>query len=402
MQNTSEPNQAPTIKKRFRRDDGLGRLRAATGVYYDLQRLRLATENRGRPRTAEESAPALTPADQAFFKSNSKAMAGLEKDAALHIAECLKGVPIWEEYLKHVRGLGPVMGAVLITGFDIHSSDKPSSYWQHAGLGMVQGPDGYRIQRRERGVKANYNPEMKTRLLGVLSGTLMKAYSLDSKGYFFWTGQSCKQKKLTPGEFCPVCREIWEKEQAEAALQAAAIAAGGKPKKAAKKATKKSKKAEAQAEAPEELDESLEVKEDEAICAHRSKQYVDPRRIPVWRKVADDRKHRRNHQLLAVCMCCNGTGRAKSEAKEGEEEGKTVKCWNCDGTGGPAPWGKSDMHRLRDALRYMIKMFVLDFIREWKALEGLPLRAPYEEEKLGLAHSVAMPHPNPEYHGNLD
>lgn len=396
MQNTSDNTQAPIQTKRFRRDDGLGRLRAACGVYYDLQRLRIATANRGRPKTENESAPALTPADQGFFDASAKGILGLEKDAVKHIEECIEGIPIWEDYLTHIRGLGPVMGAVLITGFDIHSSDKPSSYWQHAGLGMVQGPNGYQIQKRQRGVKANYNPELKTRLLGVLSSVLMKAYSLDEKGYFYWTGQTCKQKKLTPDEFCPVCRPIWEKEQAAKAAEAAALAAGEKPKAKAKKkaAPKKAKKGAKAAEVEEPIEEPTE-EEGKPICVHRIKIRVDPRKTPVWRKVADDRRHRRQNQLVAVCMCCNGTGRAKSETKEGEEA-KFVKCWNCDGTGGPAPWGHSEAHRMRDALRYMVKMFILDFIKYWKGLEGLPLRPPYEEEKLGIPHSVAMPLPRPE------
>jgi hypothetical protein len=49
--------------------------------------------------------------------------------------------------------------------------------------------------------------------------------------------------------------------------------------------------------------------------------------------------------------------------------------------------GVSDGHRHRMALRYMIKMFLLDVWREWRAAEGLDVRAPYQEEYLGHKHA---------------
>lgn len=38
------------------------------------------------------------------------------------------------------------------------------------------------------------------------------------------------------------------------------------------------------------------------------------------------------------------------------------------------------------AMRYMIKMFLLDLYKVWRALEGLPVSPPYSESKLGLRH----------------
>jgi hypothetical protein len=34
----------------------------------------------------------------------------------------------------------------------------------------------------------------------------------------------------------------------------------------------------------------------------------------------------------------------------------------------------------------MIKLFLQDLWREWRALEGLPIVAPYHEDKLGIFH----------------
>ncbi len=109
----------------------------------------------------------------------------------------------------------------------------------------------------------------------------------------------------------------------------------------------------------------------------------------AWKKVYDGRKHRRQHQMVALCMGCGGTGRRKGIIKgedgKTEEKGKEVECWNCGGTGGPAPWGRDDKHRHLDATRYMVKMFLLELWKQWRTIEGLPVRESYAVEKLGMA-----------------
>jgi hypothetical protein len=44
-------------------------------------------------------------------------------------------------------------------------------------------------------------------------------------------------------------------------------------------------------------------------------------------------------------------------------------------------------HRDRAAKRYMIKMFLKDLYVAWRTIEGLPVRAPYQEEYLGHKHN---------------
>src|SRR3990172_9068293 len=40
------------------------------------------------------------------------------------------------------------------------------------------------------------------------------------------------------------------------------------------------------------------------------------------------------------------------------------------------------------ALRYMIKMFLIDLYATWRTLEGLPVSKPYHEAKLGIKHAA--------------
>ena len=46
-------------------------------------------------------------------------------------------------------------------------------------------------------------------------------------------------------------------------------------------------------------------------------------------------------------------------------------------------------HQDKAAKRYMIKMFLRDLYVQWRTIEGLPVRAPYQEEYLGHKHGVA-------------
>lgn len=99
-----------------------------------------------------------------------------------------------------------------------------------------------------------------------------------------------------------------------------------------------------------------------------------------WREHYDNYKHRKQHTLVDQCAGCDGKGKAK------KGEGKGKKCKNCNGTGGPAPWGESDGHRHRAAMRYMTKMFLAELWKEWRAAEDLEVKAPYAEAVLGRVH----------------
>ena len=50
---------------------------------------------------------------------------------------------------------------------------------------------------------------------------------------------------------------------------------------------------------------------------------------------------------------------------------------------------KSKGHRHNMAIRYMIKMFLIDLYNEWRALEGLPVAPTYTEAKLRKVHGKA-------------
>jgi hypothetical protein len=104
------------------------------------------------------------------------------------LGHVLKGVPIYDEFLLGVKGVGPAMAGVIVSEIDIFKAKYPSSLWSYAGLDVA--PDGQGRSRKkehlvdqeyidkegEIGIKKGitFNPFLKTKLVGVLGGSFLK------------------------------------------------------------------------------------------------------------------------------------------------------------------------------------------------------------------------------------
>jgi len=104
------------------------------------------------------------------------------------IQEELENFPIWTEYLKNIRGVGPAMAGIIISEFDIEKAKHISAFWKYAGLDVAEDGKG-RSRREEHLVPKEYvdkkgelktrmsitfNPLVKTKLTGVLAGVLIR------------------------------------------------------------------------------------------------------------------------------------------------------------------------------------------------------------------------------------
>jgi len=255
-------------------------LRQSVRHFYDLQKLRIQSGNRTGTETvilSEEHKRSIT--IQSFLLDE------LEKQALSNIRRLLKSWPIYDEWLKKQKGVGPTMSGVLLAEIDITRCDTPSALWAYCGLAVKDG----KAARRTKGEKCGFNPWLKSKVLKVLGDCMIKSKS-------------------------------------------------------------------------------------------------------SWRDHYDNYKNRKENQLVDVCMACNGTGKVSktdddddTNGKEKNGKGKKV-CSNCGGTGGPAPWGASKMHRHNAAMRKMVKMFLLELWTTWRELEGLEVVPPYSEAMLGRQH----------------
>jgi len=114
-----------------------------------------------------------------------------EESMGSSIAKMVETFPIWDSFLKGVRGCGPLMAAVCISELDPHKAKYASSFWKYAGLDV--GPDGRgRSKRSEHLIKVTYttrkgeeaerlsityNPFLKTKLMGVLGTSFLRSAS---------------------------------------------------------------------------------------------------------------------------------------------------------------------------------------------------------------------------------
>jgi len=127
-----------------------------------------------------------------------------EREHFRHIGETLETIPIWQHWLSGQRGIGPAMGAVLISYFDVNRAERPSQFFAIAGLdvgpGLVTDPDNKlaRSRRKEHLIEREYvsksgeiktklsttfDPWLQSRLLGVLGSSLMRLGSPYKKYY---------------------------------------------------------------------------------------------------------------------------------------------------------------------------------------------------------------------------
>jgi len=115
----------------------------------------------------------------------------LEADEIRHfkrLEQVLEDFPIYTEFLKGVRGIGPAMAGVIISEIDISKAHYPSSLWKYCGLDVADDGKG-RSRKTEHLVKVKYvnsdgeeaernsitfNPFLKTKLVGVLASSFIK------------------------------------------------------------------------------------------------------------------------------------------------------------------------------------------------------------------------------------
>lgn len=140
------------------------RLRILVEAYYDLQKLRISEANRLQ---MYDSFGMLTPLQSAKFQEIVNDLKRDEQRVAKLARDELKGIPVWMSWLRHIKGVGPIMGAGLIAWVDdIGRFDTVSKLWQYSGFGKPG-------QKRVHGEKGNWNPRMRTHTWKIIKQILM-------------------------------------------------------------------------------------------------------------------------------------------------------------------------------------------------------------------------------------
>jgi hypothetical protein len=110
----------------------------------------------------------------------------------------LRGERIWSEFLLGVRGVGPLMGGVILSEIDITKCNSISALWAYCGLDVVVTTDEKTGEIKEEGrskkshhlkpktyidregavketVGITFNPFLKTKMVGVLGTSFLRS-----------------------------------------------------------------------------------------------------------------------------------------------------------------------------------------------------------------------------------
>jgi len=101
----------------------------------------------------------------------------------------LEEIKIYRLFLKDVKGIGPILGGVIVAEIDIHRAKHPSSLWKFAGLDVAEDGRGRGKYKDhcvtvDGSLKRTYNGFLKTKLIGVLAPSFLRSKSPYSEIYY--------------------------------------------------------------------------------------------------------------------------------------------------------------------------------------------------------------------------
>ena len=174
-------------------------MRGLLETYYDIQKVRIALGNQIFSKVNGLS-------EQAQLHLKDKVLSFLqasEKNLQAFMRASLRHEPIWKEWLKNVKGIGPVLGSALVSYLEpIERFPTISKLWRYSGYACING----KVERREKGQQIHFNPRVKT-ICWLIGESFVK-----SKGYYRKLYEEYRKKydeKWKTPEDCgsPICKK---------------------------------------------------------------------------------------------------------------------------------------------------------------------------------------------------
>ncbi len=282
----------------------------------------------------------------------------------------LEKYPIWTNFLKDLRGTGPLMSGVIVSEIDITKANTPSALHAYAGLDVLtwfeckkkfqpNAPEKLR-KRHPDGYKTNGPAvtgwDKDWFMLSDLEGNQLGLYGLpapNTKG--LGEGRCKKPHHLVPKTY--VSRKTGEIVETTGItfnpfLKTKMVGVLG--------------------------DVLIKLNPDYKGIYDRYKEYIKNRDDNITRyyirasKTSDNLAGPYYDKARAEEILAEMNGK-----KSGKETVTDIKGYKIFEEKGRSP---GHIHKM--ANRYMIKCFLTDLWVEWRTLEGLPVCAPYADEKL--------------------
>jgi len=156
-------------------------MRARIALYDDVQKIRISAQHRIRQLGLE-------------LEDWLEDVRHLESEMKEHIESEVSTEAIWDEWLSHVKGIGPIMAGRLIATFGYcETFENPGKMYTLAGLHVEEG----KAPRRRAGRKTGWNPRVRA-LAWKLSRQLIMARGVYARLYKLFKQQ--EQEKNKPRE----------------------------------------------------------------------------------------------------------------------------------------------------------------------------------------------------------
>lgn len=276
----------------------------------------------------------------------------LEKHEDQHfrrLGTILNGYPIYAEFLKGVKGVGPAMAGVIISEIDIHKAKYPSSLWAYAGLDVVSSWHLIDVSV-ERGTAP---PDIMERLPET------RPLAPDNRP------DGCELVDLSEGDvrMSEDGRQLWVRFRnvtycvtGEYELRCL----GGRSRR--KEHLVEREYTDRDGKPAKRLGITFNPFLKTKLVGVLGASFLRCKDSPYATIYYDYKTRMENHSKWGT-----------------QNDGATDDA-------GRKVTSKGRRHNM--AIRYMIKMFLIDLYTHWRELEGLPVSPPYSEAKLGIVHGA--------------
>ncbi len=192
----------------------LNSLKVLTRSFYDTQEERTRLDGMLGMKKNEEIKKGIPERDHSILMplfSRRKDVFELEQIIEKLLKKYVHDQPLWDVFLKDVKGCGETMAAVILSEIDIHKAETVSKIWQYSGLnpGMVRGKtakgkgeerkitikdDLIRGDKKTKGFLSPFNAFLKAKMVGVLAGCMIKSQSEYALIYYYPYRQRLESK----------------------------------------------------------------------------------------------------------------------------------------------------------------------------------------------------------------
>ncbi len=271
------------------------------------------------------------------------------------LTSVMKDIPIYDQFLSTVRGIGPAIAGIIISEIDITKAEYPSSLWKYAGLDSVtigRYTDEAGKEHIVPGwqIDAYYDANDRSKPMLAhdrypvtfdTAGRSRKEFCLEQREYINKDGKPAVRNSIT---YNPFLKTKLIGVLGTSFLRVGTATVDGKTMGGAKRLELATKLGFT-------IDKEAGETDDQVIAFLKHRGYAVIVEPSTYGKCYYDYKHRIEND--------------------------------------PRHASKSDGHRHSMAIRFMVKRFLVELYTKWRAIEGLPVAEEYSIGKLGMIHKKA-------------